>query len=685
MATNVDAKAKSALSRFFSSHRAAESPEVRVDACLADVAEPGFRSLHEASQRHKPSVPILLEGVSLEDRAETLVWIVKAFEVMRFGDSLLYESQTLLDRYYASAPREEVRGSAQCKLLASVCITLKAGSPVDMQRMTFRDMIHRMGRGTVAFQDVVCAELAILKKLGFRVGTPTARDFLEALGSRLRGMERMSRACWNLAEYLLQLTLVDPRLHYRFPHCVLAASAFTLAMYTLRAPASAFAALADDVALCDADAALMPDTGVVPCCAALHRLWLSNCNAHNQTQYGRALVAKFPEVAAVPPPERPPQMMPTVSTACVATPVLTGATQPPAAAPAPLVANIVVQDANAAKLRRHSLPGGQQDSDSLKKPSRNSSGGGGQCHEVVVQDEAAAAACADARVTHAASRYTAASLKSLNAWANTAGQPENGELAKKLSANLGHQAPPADSLEDAISMVMQSLASSCENQENRPTRCQRCRRAPAAGAAAVGVSSNLQRGGYPAASAATCPECGVNGADTREWLPVLEGRLRIPAERDARVRGVLAKLQYGADGRFRLAPDRQHLLQELKRASARDPIKAIGGPLLQPACSRSSSSSTSSTGTGSFVSNASCSSGSSTSSACNGASSRAEQQRHRRAMSWCGQRGIGGSTLPARANGVGSGQCGGGSGGSGSSSRPGGRSSSCSRSSRSPP
>merc|ERR1719159_2173696 len=95
----------------------------------------------------------------------------------------------------------------------------------------------------------------MLQKLRFNVGTPTARDFLEAFSARLSG-DHISPTCWSLAEFLLQLTLVDANLHYRYAHAVLAGASLALAMYSTRATTSAYLALLEDLALHCPDAAL---------------------------------------------------------------------------------------------------------------------------------------------------------------------------------------------------------------------------------------------------------------------------------------------------------------------------------------------------------------------------------------------------------------------------------------------
>lgn len=301
----------SKLARFFASLQHLPSSEDRTQATLADVADSACRSLHQISQRHLPSASLLHEGLTPADRQETLVWLVQAFDVMHFSDSLLYDTALLLDRYYALPPREDIRsGESQRKLLAAVCMALKTGSNAETQ-LPLRQVVTHLGHDQVPFDDVMEAELVMLRKLKFDVGTPTALDFLEALGTRL-GSLRISESCRSLAEFLLQLSLQDAPLHYRFPHAVLAASAFVLALYTSRAPSLAQTVILEDLSIYCPEA-LLTNGLLGQCCASLHNLWLRSASAAEQSLFSRHLCQKFQRVnfnsvSAISPPTSPPSI-----------------------------------------------------------------------------------------------------------------------------------------------------------------------------------------------------------------------------------------------------------------------------------------------------------------------------------------------------------------------------------------
>lgn len=302
------------FSRYFASLKSHPAPEVRADASLCDLADAASRSLHLSSQQHKPSAQRLAEGLSPADRQETLVWIVQAFDVMHFPDSLLFDTSLLLDRYYALQPEEDLRnGGSQRKLLAAVCMALKVGCAWDTQ-LSLRQVVTHLGRDQVPFDEVMIAELAMLQKLRFDIGTPTVQDFLEALSTRLVHVFHMSDASKRLSEFLLQLTLGDATLHYRFPHAVLSASVLVLALCGLRASPAAHTALLEDLAVHCPEAA---NGLLAQCVSAVNALWVRSVS-NEQSMYAYQVCQKFARmtnhaVSTVAPVVLPPTMFPAVA------------------------------------------------------------------------------------------------------------------------------------------------------------------------------------------------------------------------------------------------------------------------------------------------------------------------------------------------------------------------------------
>lgn len=309
------------LARYLRTRHSAETSEARTDACLGDLVDDGcLTTMHLASNLHRPDPARLLEGLPAAHRLETLVWLLQAFDVMYFTDSLLYDAALLLDRYYARLPREEGAGGAQKKLLAAVCTVLKTGAPVEMQ-IPIRQVINHLGREQVRFEDVLKAELGLLAILGFEVGTPTALDFFDALSTRLHGeCARVGVDTLNLGMFLLQLTLSDATLHYRYPHAILATSALVLALHTMQCPVPCFVTVMEDLSLYFGGGAGTASALVLRCCATIHQLWKENANgSQEQSTFARHLFIKFSRanrssVSELNPPLSPPSSIPETST-----------------------------------------------------------------------------------------------------------------------------------------------------------------------------------------------------------------------------------------------------------------------------------------------------------------------------------------------------------------------------------
>eukprot|EP00435_Cladocopium_sp_Y103_P057598 s275_g19.t2 len=269
---------QSTLSSFFASQRNLTSPEERVQATLADVADSACRTLHQTSQKHMPCAIQLLEGLPRADRQETLTWMAQAFDVMNFPQTLFFDTALLLDRYYARLPKEDLNtAESQRRILAAVCVAIKTGSNAETQ-LPLRQVVTHLGHDEVPFDEVIAAELCILRKLRFDVGTPTPRDFLEALGARLKELQVPPENV-SLADYLLQLSLADAVFHYRYPHAVLAAAALLLALSCTGASAAAHTVVLEDLALYveDADQSGM----LAQCRRELHALWVTACQEQN--------------------------------------------------------------------------------------------------------------------------------------------------------------------------------------------------------------------------------------------------------------------------------------------------------------------------------------------------------------------------------------------------------------------
>lgn len=294
--------------QFFAARRDNSSPEERADACLVEVVDSALHVQHQVAEKHRPLAEKILEGIPAAHRQETLQWLLQAFDVMHFNDSLVFDAALVLDRYYANGQTDESPGAAQRILLASVCTALKTGSPVEMQ-LPLKQMVMHLGRDQVPFEEVLVAELLMLRKLKFHVGTPTARDFMEGMWARLE-KESKNEACWHLAEFLLQLAIIDAPLFYKFPHAILSSSCLVLAFQTTRAPQSVYSAMLEDLALQLGDD-VQPRQVMLDCVQRIHQHWVRCLAATEPNTFVAHLCKKFSfpkrhSVSSFAPPSAPP-------------------------------------------------------------------------------------------------------------------------------------------------------------------------------------------------------------------------------------------------------------------------------------------------------------------------------------------------------------------------------------------
>jgi hypothetical protein len=298
---------QSHAAQFFAGHHDNPSPEARVDACLVEVADSALHVQHQVAEKYRPLAEKILEGIPAPHRQETLQWLLQAFDVMHFNDSLVFDAALVLDRYYSHGQADESPGAAQRILLASVCTALKTGSPVEMQ-LPLKQMVMHLGRDQVPFDEVLVAELNMLRKLKFHVGTPTARDFMEGMWERME-KDWASEPCWYLSDFLLQLTIIDAPLYYKFPHAILSSSCLILALQSTRAPQLAYSSVLEDLALhCHDD--VQPRQAVLDCMQRLHQHWV-RCLAATENSFVVHLCKKFSNpkrhsVASYVPPSGAP-------------------------------------------------------------------------------------------------------------------------------------------------------------------------------------------------------------------------------------------------------------------------------------------------------------------------------------------------------------------------------------------
>lgn len=212
---------------------------------------------------HARSAPLgvanadLARGLDSSRRLDALEWLVQAFDALGLPDTQLFSAFGLLDRFAASSPNPISAGpGAFALVLAAMLVALKvSGTQRDLERA--KRLVVEVSGSARPWAAVRKAELCILRRLGFRACTPTARDLLDRLLADVGGpsVQQDGSAwdgdakarCENLSRFLLELGLVhEPEVVYGAGRAPLAAAmaALLLTLLALSAPRRVVEALA---------------------------------------------------------------------------------------------------------------------------------------------------------------------------------------------------------------------------------------------------------------------------------------------------------------------------------------------------------------------------------------------------------------------------------------------------------
>jgi len=241
-------------------------PDDDIDAVLGEFVDSVLRHCHLNSKRHQPNVAMLQIRFRDAERGPVLNWLVQACDEMQFHETVLFTTILMLDRYCAMSKEESPM--ARSVLMAVICTALKTQAVQDevCNTMPFREQLSYMCHKQIPIEEILSTEHQVLRVLQFNVTVPTALEFLDILSAPLLSPEADSSPPRCLANFLVQLSLFDVELHYRYPHAILAASAIYVALACLKASSVILRAILDDVAIaCSTDVADVP--GVVASCS----------------------------------------------------------------------------------------------------------------------------------------------------------------------------------------------------------------------------------------------------------------------------------------------------------------------------------------------------------------------------------------------------------------------------------
>lgn len=285
----------SGISRHLEARRASEDPDVAIDASLAELADGVMQREHAVSERARPCPADMLESITPTHRGELINWMVEAFDLLCFDDSILHGVVLTLDRYCSILRSPIDIGSIQRILLAAVCTELKLASEDILPRGQWQRILTHLCHGRLSVASILREEQELLMRLGFMVAVPTSLTFFRQLSVRVHeavpAVEAAQRQ--DLALFLLELALFEPELQHCYPHAVLAAGAVSAALRSWDAPGEQHEAVLEDLAtycpgLCGLEAT------VQNCEEDLLELWLGCSVGKNPwCQYYERLEMKF--------------------------------------------------------------------------------------------------------------------------------------------------------------------------------------------------------------------------------------------------------------------------------------------------------------------------------------------------------------------------------------------------------
>jgi len=230
-------------------------PDKAIVASLADVVDAAVQVEHSLSERTRPCAADLSRAIRRRERNQLINWMIEAFDLVGFDDSMLHNCVNTLDRYYACQRTPIKVETLQGVVLSVVCTEMKMAGSQEFPSGGWQHVLSHLCHGRVSMEQIFLTEYEVLSSLGFIVGVPTPATFLNELSFHLEDFlpdEATSAARVPvLALFLLELALFEPELQYGHPYAVLAAGAFSAALRAIVVPK-----LADDEDAMDHDPAM---------------------------------------------------------------------------------------------------------------------------------------------------------------------------------------------------------------------------------------------------------------------------------------------------------------------------------------------------------------------------------------------------------------------------------------------
>jgi len=205
-----------------------------------DLALRLLKTGHEQSMRHLPTASAILKHSDEPEHLASVNWILRATSCFSIPDEVACSAVLLFDRYCAACQGRKAPESLSVVALACISTALKVHGEIgnrpwwDSIRHCLHRVLQQLCHGNLSAREIFAAENQVLRVLGFCVTSPSPLELVDALLGRLGGAfdsdkTRKSRLRL-LAAFLVQLSLADVWLQYRYPHMTLAASAISIAL-----------------------------------------------------------------------------------------------------------------------------------------------------------------------------------------------------------------------------------------------------------------------------------------------------------------------------------------------------------------------------------------------------------------------------------------------------------------------
>ena len=139
-------------------------------------------------------------NISKDYRAKMVDWIVEVLTTFKTSEQTFFLTINILDRYFKNS---EKNLSSSDLHISGVVAMFIASKYEDVIPILMRTVINKIGHGKFEVPQIEDKELEVLKTIGFKIGAPTIKEFLdrycEELADILPKTDRFKKICTFIA------------------------------------------------------------------------------------------------------------------------------------------------------------------------------------------------------------------------------------------------------------------------------------------------------------------------------------------------------------------------------------------------------------------------------------------------------------------------------------------------------